>query len=409
MSSPTTVPDSGPPPLTRATEGRMVAGVARGVAVHLGVDVWWVRLVFVLLALAGGSGFVAYAALWIFVPLEDSEPSPPGRRSQARASTPPETALLLVLGAAGVVLGGLLLVSMAGWDVRPLWPLALAGIGAALIWLRADEEQRERLRSNVERVAPARRAGLVQLVLGGVLVVVGLIAFGIGGVGLSEAGTLLASVAVTVVGIALVVSPFALRIRRERDAERRARIRSEERAELAAGLHDSVLQSLALIQRSADDPAAVSRIARAQERDLRRWLYPAATPSASSFRSALEGAAADVEDSGDVRVELVCVGDVPLDPGLSALVRASREAMSNAARHAGVDTVSVFAEATDAQVAVHVRDRGAGFEVDSIPDDRMGVRESIIGRVERHGGRATVTSATGTGTRIELVMPREKS
>jgi signal transduction histidine kinase len=297
---------------------------------------------------------------------------------------------------------------MAGWDVRPLWPLALAGIGAALIWLRADEEQRERLRSNVERVTPARRAGLVQLVLGGVLVVVGLIAFGIGGVGLSEAGTLLASVAVTVVGIALVVSPFALRVRRERDAERRARIRSEERAELAAGLHDSVLQSLALIQRSADDPAAVSRIARAQERDLRRWLYPAATPSASSFRTALEGAAAEVEDSGDVRVELVCVGDVPLDSGLSALVRASREAMSNAARHAGVDTVSVFAEASDAQVVVHVRDRGAGFEVDSIPDDRMGVRESIIGRVERHGGRATVTSATGTGTRIELVMPREK-
>lgn len=407
-SSPSAVETPEVPALTRAAEGRMVAGVARGISAHLGVDVLWVRLVFVVLALTGGAGFLAYGALWIFVPL-DAGSSSSGRRAANRPAPPPaETGLLLVLGGAGVVLGLLLIVSMAGWDVRPLWPLALAGIGAALIWLRADEEQRERLRSGVERVAPARRGGLVQMGLGIALVVVGLVAFAIGGVGLSEAGTLLASVAVTVVGIALVASPFALRVRRERDAERRARIRSEERAELAAALHDSVLQSLALIQRSADDPATVARIARAQERDLRRWLYPVVTPTASSFRTALEATAAEVEDAGDVRVELVCVGDASLDSGTSALVQASREAISNAARHSGVDTVSVFAEITDAQVVVHVRDRGTGFDLQDIPGDRMGVRESIVGRVERHGGRALVTSSPGSGTRIELVMPRER-
>jgi signal transduction histidine kinase/phage shock protein PspC (stress-responsive transcriptional regulator) len=378
----------------------MVGGVARGIAEHLRVDVWWVRGAFVGLAFIGGSGFLAYAILWALVPL-DSKPRTSGAERPVMVDgRGAESSLLLVLGATGVVLGGLLLASIMGMDVGTLWPLAVAGLGAALIWLRADDGQRERLRSGVE----GRRSGPLQIGLGAVLVLVGLIAFGVGGVGLGQAGALLAAVVVVVVGIALVVSPFALRLWRDRDAERRARIRSEERAEIAAQVHDSVLQTLNLIQRNASDAQAVSRIARAQERDLRRWLYPDPSPLASSFRVALEEMAADVEDTYGVRVDVVCVGDVVSSEPLSALLQATREALANAGRHSGAEAVSVYAEMTDVEVTVHVRDRGVGFVLSEVPTDRMGVRESILGRLERHGGRASVTSEPGEGTRIELVM-----
>jgi signal transduction histidine kinase len=382
----------------------MVGGVARGIAEHLRVGVWWVRGAFVVLVFIGGSGFLAYAILWALVPIDTSVPrerSSPAAKVDGRSE---ESSLLLVLGATGVVLGALLLASMAGLNVRGVVPLAIAGLGAALIWLRADEGQRDRLRIGVDRVTPVRRTGVLQVGLGVVLVLVGLISFGVGGVGVGQAGALLAAVVVVVVGIALVASPFALRLWRERDAERRARIRSEERAELAAQVHDSVLQSLTLIQRNAADPAEVARIARAQERDLRRWLYPAPSPLTSSFRAALEELAAEVEDTYGVRVDVVCVGDVVLTEPLTAMLQATREAVSNAGRHSGVDAVSVYAEMTSTEVTVHVRDRGTGFSLDEVPDDRMGVRESILGRIRRYGGRASVTTEPGAGTRVELVM-----
>jgi signal transduction histidine kinase len=395
-------------PLRRASSGRIIGGVARGVATHLGVDVWWVRLAFVVLTVVSGAGVLAYAILWALVPLDgagaaeggDNDDGTSGDLTSGRNS---ELAVLLVLGAAGVVLGGLLLATMAGLNLKGFVPLALAGAGASLIWLRADEDQRERLRSGVGRVAP-RRAGILQVVLGVSLVLVGLIAFGVGGVGLGQAGTLLGSVAVVVVGIVLVASPFALRLWRERDDERRARIRSEERAEIAAQVHDSVLQSLALIQKNSSDASEVGRIARAQERDLRRWLYPTSTQSPTSLRGQLETMAADVEDTYGVLVDVVCVGDASASDRMSALLQATREALSNAARHSGAETVSVYAEMSERSVVVHVRDRGKGFNVADIPPDRMGVRESILGRLERHGGTARVTSSPGEGTRIELAM-----
>jgi signal transduction histidine kinase len=395
-------------PLRRASSGRIIGGVARGVATHLGVDVWWVRLAFVALTVVSGAGVLAYAILWALVPLDgagaaeggDNDDGTSGDLTSGRNS---ELAVLLVLGAAGVVLGGLLLATMAGLNLKGFVPLALAGAGASLIWLRADEDQRERLRSGVGRVAP-RRAGILQVVLGVSLVLVGLIAFGVGGVGLGQAGTLLGSVAVVVVGIVLVASPFALRLWRERDDERRARIRSEERAEIAAQVHDSVLQSLALIQKNSSDASEVGRIARAQERDLRRWLYPTSTQSPTSLRGQLETMAADVEDTYGVLVDVVCVGDASASDRMSALLQATREALSNAARHSGAETVSVYAEMSERSVVVHVRDRGKGFNVADIPRDRMGVRESILGRLERHGGTARVTSSPGEGTRIELAM-----
>jgi signal transduction histidine kinase len=402
--SATTPPDVAP--LRRSSSGRLLGGVARGVADHLGVGVWWVRLGFVALTLVSGAGVLAYAILWALVPMDATHSGGTVTTSaavNAAGSRAPERAVLFVLGAAGVVLGVMLLATMAGLDLRGFVPLAVAGAGAALIWLRADDEQRDRLRSGVGRVAP-RRAGILQVVFGAGLMLVGLVGFGVAGVGLGNAGTLLVAVAVVVVGISLVVSPFALRLWRERDAERRARIRSEERAELAAQVHDSVLQSLALIQKNASDAGEVGRIARAQERDLRRWLYPSSGQSSTSLRASLEDLAADLEDTYGVKVEVVCVGDAVPSERTTALLHATREAVSNAARHSGVDVVSVYAEMNERTVSVHVRDRGCGFDINEIPADRMGVRESIVGRLERHGGSARVDSSAGEGTRIELVM-----
>jgi signal transduction histidine kinase len=398
------------PPLRRATDGRLVAGVARGVAEHLGVDVWLVRAVFVVLMLSGGAGLLAYGALWVLVPLDDADPAERDVGGPAAASTATpgigrERALALLLGAAGVLTGVVLLAAAAGIQVGSVWPLLVVGLGAALVWLQADEDQRDRVWAGVGRVAPEGRAGALQVGIGIALVLLGLVAFVVGGSGVADASQVLAAVVVVLLGVALLGAPAALRLMRERDAERRTRIRAEEKAELAAHVHDSVLQTLALIQRSADDPAVVSRLARAQERDLRRWLYAPVPSAGSSLRGALESVVAEVEDAHGVAVELVCVGDAPMDDRLSALVLAFREALVNAGKHAG-GQVSVYAEAEPDQVAVFVRDRGTGFDPALVPDDRMGIRESIVGRMERNGGTAAVHSEPGGGTRIELRMGR---
>ena len=216
---------------------------------------------------------------------------------------------------------------------------------------------------------------------------------------------LVAAVAV-LAGLALLTAPLWWRLVADLTEERRERIRSQERADLAAHLHDSVLQTLALIQRHADSPREVARLARGQERELRTWLYRPEDRQESNLAAALDAAAAEVEDAYVVQVESVVVGDVPVDEHLAALVNATREALVNAAKHAGVGTVSLYAEVEPEQVTVFVRDRGAGFDPDAVRDDRHGVRGSIVGRMERHGGTAAVRSRPGAGTEVELTMDR---
>jgi signal transduction histidine kinase len=234
------------------------------------------------------------------------------------------------------------------------------------------------------------------------LVVVGIVAFFEQNLGAGTRQPLVAPSAVAI-GLLIVVGPLLWRLARERDDERRERSRSEERADLAARVHDSVLQTLALIQREADDPRRIATLARRQERELRGWLYPDGTRvDGESLSSALETAATEIEELHGVRVELVRIGDRPLDERLRALVLAAREAMANAARHSGVDEVAVFAEVGDEAVSVFVRDRGGGFDPDGVPADRRGIAESIRGRMERVGGTATVTAAPGEGAEVEL-------
>lgn len=399
------------PPLRRVAEGRVVAGVCQGLALHLGIDPWLVRLAFVLLALSGGAGVVAYGAFWALVPLqpETEQPRPlaPGPRPADEGGPGTSLAPLLALGA--VAVGLVLLLQRAG--VLPgqgvVVPLLVLGLGVAVLWRVADDTQRARWRASAVATATGPRAW-VRVVAGVTLVVLGAGAVlgARGGINAALAGV--AGALVVLAGVALVLGPWLVRNGRELADERRERVRSQERAELAAHVHDSVLQTLTLIQRSAADPREVTRLARAEERSLRRWLYEPDDRDRTTFRAALEQVAAEVEDALGAALDVVVVGDAAVDERLGALLQAAREAMLNAARHAGsAGPVSVYAEVEPDQASVFVRDRGPGFDLAAVPADRLGVRQSIVGRMARNGGRAEIRTAPGEGTEVRLTMSRE--
>jgi signal transduction histidine kinase len=325
----------------------VIAGVCAGIAETVAVDVTFVRLVFALLAFASGAGIVAYLGAWALLPApEDTEPA---RRRRRIGGT------VLLVWSGVLALGGL------GLSNSIVLPLLVASAGAVL--LRRESRT-----------------------LGVALIVVGIIIF----VGHSSSGSATRLLAPGAVGVALIViaGPWAWRVANER-------ARAEERAEMAARVHDSVLQTLTLIQK---DPANARRLARRQERELRAWLYP--ITASGTLADAVDAAAAEIEELHGVRVEVVHTGDAPLDERTQALVLAAREAMANAAKHSGVEEISVFVEPT----AVYVRDRGSGFDPEAVAADRRGLAESIRGRMERVGGTATVTSAPGEGTEVELQL-----
>jgi signal transduction histidine kinase/phage shock protein PspC (stress-responsive transcriptional regulator) len=396
-----------PPRLYRASDGRLVAGVARGISDHLDVPVAWVRLTFVVLTLLGGAGVLMYGALWLFVPVQHDLPGQPSapigqwRRPARRSNATP--ALLLSLAA--IVFGIIWLLQSSHFVPQVTTPLVLLLVGAALLWLRSDEVSGLAGDTRTGARDAKRRPAWLPLVLGGALVLIGALGVLATQASWLEAGRVLVAGLIVTVGVALLAAPWVIAVFRDRDDERRARIRSEERADIAAHVHDSVLQTLTLIQRNAQDPAAVARLARAQERDLRRWLYEPDSQQSNTLRAALEAVAAEVEDQHGVLIDLVCVADAPLDERLTALVQAAREAMVNAAKYAGqAGAISVFAEVDASDVTVFVRDRGPGFDLDALPEDRRGVRDSILGRVERNGGTARIVTGDGEGTQVELHM-----
>ncbi len=389
-----------PPRLYRKGSGRVLGGVAGGLADHLGIEVVVVRVVFVLLAATGGVGVAAYGLLWVFAPQDPFETVSPRDRGR-------DLSALLALGS--LTAGGLLLMSALGIGVRPgvAVPLLAVGIGVSLLWRQADDASRSRWR---QVTGTHRLSGLARAGIGAALVLIGSAPFLAGGPG-RLAGSVRGLVAALIVaaGLALVSSPWWVRMARDLSAERSARIREQERAEVAAHVHDSVLHTLTLIQRHVDDPRAVARLARAQERELRGWLYrPGGTAPDPELAlgAALEGVVAEVEDTHGVPIEVVVVGDCPMDEGLVAVRDAAREALVNAAKYAGGAAVSLYAEVEPEQVTVFVRDRGPGFDPDAVPEDRLGLRQSVRGRMDRHGGRAVVRTAPGDGTEIQLEMPR---
>lgn len=395
-------PPAGPARLERRGQGRLVGGVAGGIADHLGVPSVAIRAAFVAAAFGGGFGVVLYAVFWIVLPA-------PPRGDGRSAMGPVEYVVAVGAGAAVLV--------TSTW-VAPLGdlflPAAVGCVGAALLWRQAGAGQRERWRTMSRSSLAAGaddRWGLARVVVGTGLVVVGCVAV-LATTDVSALRDGVQAVIVTLVGVALVTGPWWVRMVTDLGEERRERIRSQERANLAAHLHDSVLQTLALIQRNADSPREVTRLARSQERELRALLYTPAGPGAppppdapTHLADALRAAAAEVEDAYAVTVDVVVVGDAELDERLAALVAAAREAMVNAARHSGADRCAVYAEVEADAVVAYVRDRGQGFDLDAVAPDRQGVRGSIIDRVERHRGEATVASTPGEGTEVVIRMP----
>lgn len=368
--------------MTRERSERVVAGVAAGAARHLGLDVKWVRLFFVAASFAGGFGALLYAALWMFVPLSRTD------EPVTRQRLSPVNVGLVALGFAGALIA---LQVSSGAGATVVFVLGVLIVGAVIALQAYDR-------------GTGTAANVAALTLGAVLIIAGALAVAVLGESAGVAGVVV-SVLVTVVGVAVLVVPLIVKLANSLVAEREAKAVADQRAEIASRLHDSVLQTLALIQKEAGDEAAVTRLAHSQERELRAWLFDDATPNHTTTFAALQKAAGEVEDMFGVVIQPVTVGeDVAFDERTEAVVLAAREAMVNAAKHAGVDTIDVYAEHLAGELTVFVRDRGTGFDVGAIPEDRHGVRDSIIGRVEKAGGRVGVESSPSNGSEIELAL-----
>ena len=403
-------------PLRRSREDRLLGGVAAGLAARTGVDVTVVRLVFVLAALLS-VGAAAYVLAWLFIPMAGEDGTIAGRAMTDRRGITLAAAvgslLILVLVVASIV--------GASWISNLSWPLVLSAAGLVLIWRNAPADEQETMRRLTEPLGAAgTRLGMAgprkksrtiaRAALTGVLLIGGL-ALLLSGHDGAELLRPVGGLILVVAAIMVLLGPWWLRIARDLVVERQARARAEERADMASRVHDSVLQTLALIQRNANQPQEVIKLARGQERELRSWLFDGRAPgsvrgAAVTVASGVRLIQQEVEAAYGVAVEAITVGDCDLDDNLDAVLAAAREATVNAAKWSGAQVVSLFAEVEPAEVSLFVRDRGCGFDPAAVPGDRKGLAESVRARVTRRGGSATVRSVPGEGTEVSLHMPR---
>ena len=374
--------------VSRRQEGRLVAGVAGGIADRLGIADLYVRAGFLVLALIWGIGLVLYLVLWALTLDRTGGPPPSPLASGERRA-----------GYFLMLMGGLLSLRVIGiWSSDQLvWPGAAVIFGVAFLMDRQDIDPRTAILALFDPSSGKFRS---RTIIGILLLAVGLSILGAAAGPAVE--TVMLAVLVTGLGMAVLFGPWVWRLVADLTAERSKRIREEERADMAAHLHDSVLQTLALIQRT-DDPRRVVTLARVQERELRRWLYDSSPADGPELLSgALQKEADRIENTFDVPVELVTVGDRPLDDRIRAMVAAAGEALTNAARHSGADQVSLYSEVADESAEIWVSDLGRGFDTDRVAEDRRGIAESIVGRMESHSGTATVSSEPGDGTEVHL-------
>jgi signal transduction histidine kinase len=402
----------------RNPEEAILGGVAAGLAEHLRLPVLWVRVGFMVAAVMGGFGVIFYAGLWMGLPAQRhfDDQAPGLAAAQRQGKRPGRIRRLADLGplvaSGAIALGVAAFLALATGQGGLFWPVLLGVAGIAVLWRQADEAQRERWLDSTGRIHVVRAvvgtgglASYLRLLLGAVLLVGAITLFSVASGDWAAARNVGLAAILCFIGLGFIVGPWLFRLSSDLSEERAERIRSQERADVAAHLHDSVLQTLALIQKSAQDPATVARLARAQERDLRSWLFDSTGGDPTTFAAALRTIAGEVDDAYGVPVEVVCVGDPSVSERLRPIVLATREAVVNAARHSGAAKVDVYAEATPQRVEVFVRDRGNGFDPEAVAGDRHGLRDSIIDRMERHGGSATIKSGPGDGTEVRLYLP----
>lgn len=404
-------------PLMRPKRGRWLTGVCKGIALHLGISVMWVRLAFIALTCLYGAGIIAYVFLWIFMPAGDpqavasAEHIPVEQAPLARGNQPaqagvedtavsaeslseaiqraPKPALVALAGFVLLTIG-LLLVG-TGADSQLIIPLLLGLAGIALAWMNLSPNGTQLL---------SMLGGIALIFIGWAIYVSNVTYVGWG----TSPRRIMLSGFIMIACIVLAVMPWANAMLQRLSREQALKEREEERADMTAHLHDGVLQTLALIQLHFEDPSTVFTLARGQERELREWLYQERSTSDRSVSAGLKQTAAEVEDEHGKPIEVVTVGDAHPSAQTDALLDATRQALVNAVTH-GSEPVSLYCEATDTTVEVFVRDHGEGFDIDAIPPDRLGIRESIIGRIKRRGGTVEIVSRAGWGTEVRMHMP----
>lgn len=372
---------------------RWVGGAASAIAREIGVQPVVIRAAFIVLTFVVGWGLLLYVVAWAWLAIVS-----PARISPYTPVPKGATPLHRHLGVALVVVGLMALLSQftpSGFT-SITWPVGFVFTGALIAWSRGSTE-------------PEGVSIVVRIVAGLAVAIGGILAFAALSYSFFQAVLALVFGISIVGGITIIAAPSVVQMARSLDGERLDRIRSDERARISAHLHDSVLQTLTLIQRNAEDPQRMAHLARRQERELRNWLYGPDTTAPDGVRlgPALEQAASDVEETHGVQIDVVAVGDNgdPVPGDLATMIAATREAMANAAVHSGVDRIDVFAERSAEAIEIFVRDTGVGFDPDDIDGDRHGVRDSILARMARAGGSAYIFSSPGEGTEVELRLP----
>lgn len=383
-------------------------GVCAGLGAHLGVADLWVRVVFGLVALSG-VGILLYPAAWVLMP-NSNQTTTPAERLRARDALD-----LVAYGMIAIGVGEMLRIvfgSVPWWVAAPISTVAATFVVLFVIARHASGRQFPTTTGEFVAALGTRPGVIARGVTGAFLIAAGSVALLVTSNGWSALRNGVLALGVLFLGVALLLAPWLWRLSVELIEERRERVRSEERADMAAHLHDSVLQTLAMVQRRAENPDEVVRLARRQERELRDWLRSGQASRAAiigTLGEALAAAAAELEDLHGVAIEVVQVRDCPLTDRGVALVQAAREAIVNAQRHANVANVAVFCEVGDEGATVFVRDRGVGFDRANVSEDRRGLVESIEQRMARHGGAAVVRSELDVGTEVELTMPMKET
>jgi len=400
-------------PFRRGAENAILGGVCGGLAIRLGIRERTVRVIFSLLALVSGLGLLLYMLLWFTLP-RSGEDRVIAQRILGRRRELHRTLLgLIVVVVTMIILYHLGIPNLGIYT----WPVLLSAAAIVGIWRGSSPDERRHLEDLVKSAplmripaAKSRKNLWLRVLLGSVLILVGLRSLSrIHGV-FGAATPQFFGVLIVIVGVLILLAPWWLETLSELSGERRARVRIEERANVAAHLHDSVLQTLTLIERAAGDEAAVTRLARNQERELRQWLFEpnhvATDATASTYSSLLHGIENEIENDYGVKVELVIVGDGDTSDAMLALIAAGREAAINAAQWSGASSISIFAEVESTSVTLFVRDLGKGFDVDDVPSDRQGIALSIRQRMTQHGGTTSIKSILGAGTEVQLALPR---